>query len=227
MKRMGRHNDGDKSPPKSGGLLARARHARLRTPSGEHVPVRVAGPEGEDLMLVLLVDDGEGGRPDFQRFLDANAAESSTLEFTSDYGVARFSGEAVLEEHDLVRFHVRDSPEVVQRREFVRVDAPQPVVVAVTGSGTIGSAYSIDVSGGGMLLNGPATLSLDDKIRFRLHLDEQTPAIKGRARVVRVGGDGQRALVFEQISKQDRERLIHFIFDRQRKARAQTRDGAE
>jgi PilZ domain len=227
MRRTGRHNDGDKPPPKAGGLLARARHARLRTPSGKQLPVRVAGPEGEDLMLVLLVDDGEAGRPDAKQFLEASTNQSSTLEFTSDYGVARFSGEAILEEHDLVRFHVHDSPEVVQRREFVRVDAPQPVVLAVTGSGTIGSAYSIDVSGGGMLLNGPETLSLDDKIRFRLHLDGQMPPIKGRARVVRVGGDGQRALVFEQISKQDRERLIHFIFDRQRKARAQTRDGAE
>jgi PilZ domain len=226
MRRPGRHNDGT-DPPKEGGLLARARHARLRSASGEHWPVRVEGPEGGDLMLVLLVDPGKAedapGRPP----AEGDCADPLTLEFTSEFGVARFAGKAVLEERDMVRFTVDEAPEVVQRREFVRVEAPQPVVIAVAGSATIGSAYSVDVSGGGMLLSGPETLQLDDKIRFRLHLSAGAPPIKGRGRVVRVAGGGQRALVFEQISKQDRERLIHFIFDRQREARARTRDLGE
>jgi hypothetical protein len=198
--------------------------AKLRAPSGEQWPVRVAGPVGEDLMLVLLVDPGHAGAGPAAPKLDRDHNVPLTLELTSEYGVARFSGEAVLEESDLVRFHVRDSPEVVQRREFVRVQAPQPVALAVTGSGTIVSASAVDVSGGGMLLNGPETLTLDDNIRFRLHLDRQTPPIRGRGRVVRVAGGGQRALVFEEISRQDRERLVHFIFERQREARARARD---
>ena len=101
------------------------------------------------------------------------------LEFTSDHGVVRFPGDAQLEEPDLVRFRVRDVPEIEQRREYVRVRAPRPVVIAVSGSGTIDSAYSVDVSGGGMLLSGPETLQLDDNIRFRLHLDSTSPPIKG------------------------------------------------
>ena len=222
MKRPGKHKDGT-TPPKAGGLLAGADHARLRTPSGEQWPVRVAGPEGEDLMLVLLVEP-EKPEDETARNLGRDPAEPVTLEFTSDYGVARFGGEVVLEESDLVRFRIHDAPEVVQRREFVRVRSPQPVVLAVTGSGTIGSAYAVDVSGGGMLLSGAETLMLGDNIRFRLHLDADAPPIKGRGRVVRVGEGGQRALAFEQISQQDRERLIHFIFDRQREARARTRD---
>jgi hypothetical protein len=223
MKRPGRHKDGPKPPKGSGMLAARADHARLRTPSGEQWPVRVAGPEGEDLMLVLLVKPDTAGAPEHPP-LKGESPEPLTLEFTSDYGVARFCGEVVLENRDLVRFRIHTAPEVVQRREFVRVRSPQPVVLAVTGTGTIGSAYAVDVSGGGMLLNGAETLMLGDKIRFRLHLDAQSPAIKGRGRVVRVADGGQRALAFEQISQQDRERLIHFIFDRQREARARTRD---
>jgi PilZ domain-containing protein len=221
MKRPGKPKDGT-SPPKAGGMLARANHARLRTASGEHWPVRVAGPEGEDLMLVLLVepDPADPKRPK----LKGKPADPLTLEFTSDYGVARFCGEVVLEERDLIRFRIRDAPEVVQRREFVRVRSPQPVVLAVTGTTTIGSAYAVDVSGGGMLLSGAETLLLNDKIRFRLHVDDESPPIKGRGRVVRVADGGQRALAFEQISQQDRERLIHFIFERQREARARTRD---
>jgi c-di-GMP-binding flagellar brake protein YcgR len=207
----------DKDTPKPAAPLAEGEHGQLTGPAGQHWPVQVTEHHGDVLMLVLLAESGE---------LDAEAAQSLTLECTSDHGVARFPGRAVLEEHDLVRFHVHDAPEVVQRREFVRVRAPQPVVIAVSGSATIGGTYAVDVSGGGMLLNGPEALALDDSIRFRLHLDADAAPIRGKARVVRCLGGSQRALVFEQISKQDRDRLIHFIFERQREERARTRGDA-
>jgi hypothetical protein len=192
-------------------------HGHLKTATGEQWPVRISERDGDVLMLMLLVESGE---------LDPQQIESLTLECTSEYGVARLQGEAVLEDHDLVRFHVSDSPTVLQRRDFVRVRSPQPVVLAVSGSATIGSAFAVDVSGGGMLLNGPETLALDEHVRFRLHLDDDSPPIRGMARVVRCATGNQRALVFEQISRQDRDRLIHFIFDRQRLERAKTRGDA-
>jgi PilZ domain len=213
VKRDKRSKDaaGAESPP---GLLAGGEHGKLTSPGGEEWPVRVTRGEGDVLMLVLLVED-ERPAPE--------QVGSLTLECTSKHGLARFQGEAVLEDRDLVRFNIRDSAEVEQRREFVRVQSPQPVILSVTGSDTIDNAYSVDLSGGGMLLNGPEALRLEDNIRFRLHLDANHEPIKGRARVVRCAGDGQRAIVFEQISRRDRDRLIHFIFDRQREARAKTR----
>jgi c-di-GMP-binding flagellar brake protein YcgR len=195
-----------------------AERGRLTTARGQQWTVRVTERDGDVLMLVLMVESEE---------LDRGQIESLTLECTSDCGVARFEGEAVLEDHDLVRFRVRSSPTVRQRREFFRIRAPQPVVLAVAGSARIGNAYAVDVSGGGMLLSGPESLELDDKIRFRLHLDAETDPIRGLARVVRCAGDNQHALVFEQITKQDRERLIHFIFDRQRMELAKTRGEEE
>jgi c-di-GMP-binding flagellar brake protein YcgR len=38
--------------------------------------------------------------------------------------------------------------------------------------------------------------------------------------VVRAADEGKRALVFDQISRTDRQRLIHFVFERQREALA-------
>lgn len=206
----------DKPPAKPAGLLTQGEQGQLTGPAGRQWPVKVTEHQGDVLMLLLV---GSGG-------LDADTVESLTLECTSEHGVARFPGRAVLEEHDLVRFHVIDPPEVVQRREFVRVRAPQPVVIAVSGSATIGGTYALDVSGGGMLLNGPEALALDDFVRFRLHLAADAAPIRGMARVVRCPSGTQRALVFEQISKQDRDRLIHFIFERQREERARTRGDA-
>ena len=216
MKRR-RDHKAESVPP--GVAAAEGRNAKLRAGDGVDWPVQISSRDGDMLMLVLLakgdgVELGAGSR----------AAEPLMLETTSDHGVVRFPGDAQLEEPDLIRFRVRDVPEIEQRREYVRVRAPRQVVLAVSGTGTIDSAYSLDLSGGGMLLSGPENLQLDDRIRFRLHLDSTSPPIRGRGRVVRVAGETQRAVVFEEISREDRERLIHFIFDRQREARARTRD---
>jgi PilZ domain len=214
-----RRRESKPDTPPAGVTAAEGSSARLKARDGVDWPVQISSREGDVLMLVLLakgdrVDLGPGGGSD----------EPLMLECTSDHGVVRFPGNAQLEEPDLVRFRVQDVPEIEQRREYVRVRAPRQVVLAVSGTGTIDSAYSLDLSGGGMLLSGPDTLQIDDNIRFRLHLDSSSPPIRGRGRVVRVSGENQRAVVFEEISRQDRERLIHFIFDRQREARARTRD---
>lgn len=216
MKRR-RDQKPDSIPP--GVAAAEGRPAKLRAGDGVDWPVQISSREGDMLMLVLLAK----GDP-VELHAGSQAAEPLVLETTSDHGVVRFPGDAQLEEPDLIRFRVRDVPEIEQRREYVRVRAPRQVVLAVSGTGTIDSAYSLDLSGGGMLLSGPDTLEVDDNIRFRLHLDATSPPIRGRGRVVRTAGENQRGVVFEEISRQDRERLIHFIFDRQREARARTRD---
>ena len=217
---MKRRREDKPDPRPQGVAAAEGSNAKLKAGDGTNLPVQISRRDGDVLMLVLLaksdgVELGSG---------QAATGEPLMLECTSDHGIVRFPGDAELEGRDLVRFRVRDVPEIEQRREYVRVRAPRQVVLAVSGTGTIDSAYSLDLSGGGMLLSGPDTLQIDDHIRFRLHLDSTSQPIRGRGRVVRASGENQRAVVFEEISRQDRERLIHFIFDRQREARARTRD---
>jgi hypothetical protein len=183
---------------------------KLTTPVGSRIPVRVYERGGDFLMLVLMLDDGEE--------LGAEALEPLELEYVSPRGVVRFRGQAVLQEQDLVRFEVSAEPEVTQRREFVRVPSLQNVVLGgEPGAGKI-NGKAIDLSGGGMLLGGAAGLELDSVVRFRLGVGDGEPDIEGQARVVRSDAEGRRALVFEQIDEDDRERLIHFVFARQREA---------
>jgi hypothetical protein len=208
-------------------ILGHGDLGQLKTAGGQQWPVRVSELDGDVMMLVMLVEADELGDGEIESpALDSPSHDSSTLEATTKYGVARFAGEAVLEESDLVRFRILEEPTVEQRREFVRVETAQSVVLEVSGSATIDSAFAVDLSGGGMLLSGPETLALGDHIRFRIHLDAEQDPIRGKARVVRCADD-QRALVFEQITKRDRERLIHFIFDRHRAERANTRGSSE
>jgi c-di-GMP-binding flagellar brake protein YcgR len=184
---------------------------KLTTPEGSHVPVRVFD-RGDVLMLVLMLDDGEA--------LSHDAPEPLELEYVSARGVVHFRGQAVLQERDLVRFEVSAPPEVTQRREFVRIPSLQDVVLAAEAGGKNIDTKAIDLSGGGMLLSGAERLELDSVVRFRLDLGGGADEIEGRARVVRSDQEGRRALVFEQISQSDRQRLIHFVFECQRQALA-------
>ena len=185
---------------------------KLTTPVGSNIPVRVYDRGGDILMLVLMLDDGDE--------IGQDALEPLVLEYVSARGVIRFHGQAVLQERDLVRFEVSTQPEVTQRREFVRVPSVQNVVLGGEPGATMINGKAIDLSGGGMLLTGASGLEPDSVIRFSLNLGVGAGEIEGRARVVRSDDDGRRALVFEEISEDDRQRLIHFVFERQREALA-------
>jgi len=196
------------------------KQGKLTTPVGSHIPVRVFERGSDMLMLVLMLDAADELSPDAGVELDREGDGPLVLEYVSARGVVRFRGQAALQERDLVRFEVSAAPEITQRREFVRVPAVQTVVLAGDGDTGAFDTHAIDLSGGGMLLSGAAKLAPDTVVRFSLDLRKGDPDIRGQARVVRADGEGRCALVFEQISKDDRQRLIHFVFERQREALA-------
>jgi hypothetical protein len=204
-------------PPSSVRLIPAGHQGKLTAPGHETMPVRVFERGSDVLMLVVLLDADTGVEPE--------RTEPVLLEYSSAQGLVRMHGEARLEQRDLIRFCAAEEPEVLQRREFVRIDAPQPVQLTDT-TGTPIATHAVDISGGGMLLRGLEQLDEGERLRFSLDLGPGEPPLEGRARVVRIDEEGHRGIVFEAISSTERQRLIHFIFDRQRVARAKTRDGA-
>jgi hypothetical protein len=189
-------------------LIVGGRDGRLRTPSGEQLPVKVF-ERGHALIVVLMtLPAGELHR------------EPLSLEYSSARGLVRFEGVPKIVARDTVSFRLHEAPEVLQRREFVRVDAAHSVVLISEADDSVLSGHAIEVSGGGMLLTGPEALGLDAVVRFTLNLGDGKEPINGRGRIIRVESSGRRALVYDQISQGDRQRLIHFIFERQRSALA-------
>jgi hypothetical protein len=184
---------------------------KLITPTGD-LPVRTF-ERGKEVVLVVLVDVDQ--QPESSRL------ESAELEYTSVRGVIKLHGDAVFEDRSLIRFQTRGDAEVMQRRSFVRVHTPQAVTLD-SGEPDAHAVYTVDLSGGGMLLTGAEMLEADRAVRFMIGLGDEPP-IEGVARVVRVRDDGKRALVFEQIVELDRQRLIRFVFECMRTARARTR----
>jgi hypothetical protein len=189
----------------------------LFAPDGVSVPVSITN-HGDDLLLAIM--DGAG---DFI----AGPLDFLTLESAGARGIVRTPGSAELIEANLLRFALDETPELVQRREFVRVTAAKRIILEDEEGELLAKALTIDISGGGLLVKLPrsAELPSDESIYFVLYLgvDEYEDQVSGTVRVVRHKEDHQVALSFEHISRRDQERLIRFVFERQRVALKVTR----
>lgn len=112
-----------------------------------------------------------------------------------------------------------------QRRNHVRVDVGLLMHVACDledGTEQRVSAVTRDVSGGGVSFRTQAEMSPRQRATLTFYLPEHGGSITSRARVVHVRPDGEKeghnivACTFERMAITDRERIIRFLFFRQR-----------
>jgi hypothetical protein len=197
---------------------AGAKHAplgQLYAPDGTAVKVGITH-RSQDILLVVMDDPGP---------LHEQPLAGLTLESTGGRGVLRTMGTGQRADNNLIRFFRDDTADVVQRREFVRVITAQRVMFVDEDDKVIAKTVTVNLSGGGMLVRRPSSVVLEGNVFFDLYLDETVEGgrISGIGRVIRNVGDEDTAIGFAQISRNDRERLIHFIFDKQRVALAVTR----
>jgi hypothetical protein len=188
-------------------LPERSDAVTLVRPSGERVQARVAERNGDELLVALMF------RPEAP--LHPGRLEGLLLEFTSPRGRVRLHGAVTLVERELLRFSGLEPAELLQEREYVRVQATRPVLVSGSAGNSI-QTFSVDLSGGGMLLAGPTTLKVGERIQFRLITAQGSPPISGLGIVVRTDSQGRRAVCFEEIGEGDHRRLVRFIFECQR-----------
>lgn len=119
---------------------------------------------------------------------------------------------------------------VNQKREFVRLPASLPVrfkVITETAEANgnnvaeIEEGVTIDISAGGLLFTTKAVLQGGQFLELELKLTERD-SIYCKANVVRVfakkhqSDDYKIAVIFEDISERQRDRIFKFIFDKQR-----------
>ena len=118
-------------------------------------------------------------------------------------------------EVDAARLDFDQGPEVIQRRQFVRIDTTTSVVVTRP-DGTKETGHTINLSGAGLLVGGITGLAMEDLVKLDIDVGAEEPDVHARGRVVRQPEEGQNGVRFEMIEEGDRERLIHFVFERQR-----------
>jgi hypothetical protein len=112
-----------------------------------------------------------------------------------------------------------------QRRGTARIDLVRPVAMIPEGF-KVGwlNGYTRNVSAGGVLVAGADALAEGDKLRVRFELDDEDDLVDLLARVVRADDSwGLRGLRLEGVSDAERERIVKFVFARQRYALAMLR----
>ncbi len=180
---------------------------------GERLPARVLEPAPEAVLVAIMVPT-EPLRP--------SQLEGLVLEFVGPRGRIRLSGEAAVQdpsEPDVVRIAGPRPLEVLQEREWYRLEANCPVLVYYEADQLPVQSYTADISGGGFLLAGPDLLRVGDVFEFQLTLIAGELVIGGTGKVMRLDNEGRRAVAFEVISEIDRRRLVRFLFDCQRAER--------
>jgi hypothetical protein len=197
-------------------LPPRATPVTLVRASGERIQARVDESTSQSLLVLVMFP------PEMP--LREGQLSDLVLEHNDRRGRIRLRGTVTLQDTDLLRFRDLHSIEVVQQREYVRIAATRPVLVTTGSSPLAIQSYSVDLSGGGLLLAGPSTLKIGEQIAFRLTTTPGSPPIAGTGTVVRTDIRGRRGIRFDSIGAGDQRRLVRFIFDCQR---AERRRGLE
>jgi hypothetical protein len=118
-------------------------------------------------------------------------------------------------EVDAARLDFDQGPEVIQRRQFVRIETSTTVTLT-RADGTAHRTFTLNLSGAGMLLGGPDDLEMDEAVKVDIDVGDDEVPIHARGRVVRQTAENHKGVRIEMIEEGDRERLIHFVFERQR-----------
>jgi hypothetical protein len=192
-----------------------------------HVAVRGAGwipakvlERGPDALVLAVTVR--------MRKLTPEQLQKLIVEFSSPRGRVRLRGTVASQDPaspELLTLSAPRSVEVLQEREFVRIRSARPVLVYSAREGVRVQSFTVDVSGGGLLLAGPDTLAVGEELTFQLTLTPGVTPVSGSGRVVRVDPQGRRAVEFESISELDRRRLVRFIFECQRTERRRGLEG--
>jgi hypothetical protein len=113
---------------------------------------------------------------------------------------------------------------VDQRRDHVRVAARIPgLVVPKAGEHPPLHTFTLDVSGGGLLLAGAGPADVGTPVVVTVKLPDRDP-LRTEGRVARRTDAGSVGLVFEGIDEHERELLVRWIFERQRLDRQAARE---
>jgi hypothetical protein len=183
------------------------------------LPAKVLERGPDALVLAVMTPIGK---------LTPEQLEKLIVEFSSARGRVRLRGTASSQDPaspETLTLSAPRSLEVLQEREYVRIQAARPVLVYCAREGLRVQSFTVDVSGGGLLLAGPDTLRVGEELTFQLTLTPGVTPVSGKGRVVRVDPQGRRAVEFDSISDLDRRRLVRFIFECQRTERRRGLEG--
>jgi PilZ domain len=186
-------------------------------PAGEHVqvnlphigllPATVETTEPGALTVVLAVGDDR-----VQRLAGSEVA----VEHATGRGINRFGGTLELNASrpEQLRIVLQGDAERIQRREWARVDATLPIAVKGIDEPVGGDTVTLNISGGGVLVKDPWRMPLGIDVRIELEV-ESGVKIQALGRVVREPATDQKGIRIDSIAREDSERLVRLVRERE------------
>jgi c-di-GMP-binding flagellar brake protein YcgR len=189
-------------------------------PAGQHVgivlphvgtlPATVESADGGVIEVALAVPDDRVARLE---------GREVSVESATERGINRYTGTLRLGRRpELLRIEISGEVERIQRREWARVAAVVPIRIKPVSEPGGGETTTLNVSGGGVLVNDPWDLPLGTDVRVELVTESDGTAVKALGRVVRALDAKHKGICFEDLSREDEERLIRFVRERERMA---------
>jgi c-di-GMP-binding flagellar brake protein YcgR len=194
------------SPPIPAGT-----HVSLRLPHVGALPAIVDAVEPGALVVALTVSDNR---------VERLAGQEAAIEATTARGIQRFTGtlQRAAGGPDVFRIALEGEAERIQRRDWARVDAVVPITVRAIDADLGGATHSLNMSAGGMLIADLWELPLGTDVRVELEGQAGEPPIRALGRVVRDAAPGQKGIRIDDIGREDEERLVRLVRERERAA---------
>ena len=200
------------APPPS---LQPGQHVAIRNVQLGTLPATVDTASGPAVKVALAVKDERVGRL---------VGHDMAVEATSARGIHRYGGTLSAQSGGSLTITLSGTVERIQRRDYVRVAAGLAVTVRGVEEKIGGETVTIDVSGSGVQIIDKWRLPLGLDVRVELQLPEGEP-VRSLGRVVRQGAEkDHKGIRLDGIGRQDEDRLMRFIRDREVQALRQSRD---
>jgi hypothetical protein len=184
-------------------MSTRAQHGSIEVPEVGTLPVLVELDAGHATAVLLV-------RP--LHTLDGVIGTQVVIDVATQRGLlhcdARVAG---IRGGDVLDLEVAGDGAVIQRRSYARVDAVLEVTVEPGMP-----AVAVNISGSGAVLSRLDGLKPGEPVELSLKLNPYAPPILIGGRVVRECDERLCAVHFERVAEADRERIVQFVFERQR-----------
>jgi hypothetical protein len=191
--------------------LEPSKHVKIRLPGGEPVPAAVDAVEGTTVTVALLLKA--------HLTLSVFVERRATIEYADKRGLHKVVC-TVLRALPGDRLLLESEPQedVVQRRDYFRVEAYAPLTITTREeSPRTLETSSHDLSGGGMLIADPLQIPADTELDIQIKIGTGEP-VRVVGKVIRNTGDKRTAVKILEIAPADRQELMRYITERQRAA---------
>jgi PilZ domain len=199
------------TPPQ---LAPPGQHVHVIFPHVGALPGTIDGADSDAVIVALAVPDDR---------VPKLAGREVSVEWATGRGIQRLLGTLVVESSECVKVVVVGEAERIQRRSWARIDAVAPITVRGVDEPVGGATTTLNVSGGGVLVKDLWNLPLGTDVRIELEAEAGQPPIRALGRVVREAGKGEKGIRIDDIGRDDEERLIRYVRDRERAALRMTR----